>query len=195
MKHVTSRSLYAYWDNLRGQRAAPERADIEPGEIRDLLADMFILELSGPSAEFRLAGTRLCALFGRELTRSSFATLWGDRGLDASGLVDAVVQDATGVIAGLLGTSSSGEELPLELLLLPLRHRGRASIRLLGALSASTLPLWAGIEPIVGLRTTSARVLRTNERARALGRADQHRIALAKRRQWVVLDGGLAPLG
>jgi hypothetical protein len=195
MKHVTSRSLFAYWNSLRGQRAAPERADIEPGEIRDLLADMFILEVSGSSVEFRLAGTRLCALFGRELTRSSFSSLWGDEGPDALTLVESVALDATGVVAGLRATSSSGEELPLELLLLPLRHRGRASVRILGALSASTFPLWAGIEPIVDLTTTSLRVLRPNERVRSLDKADQHRVALAKRRQWVVLDGGLAPLG
>lgn len=192
MKHVTSRSLFAYWDGLRGQRIAPERADIEPGEIRDLLADMFILEVAGRSAAFRLAGTRLCALFGRELTRSPFATLWGNRGPDASGLVETVAQDATGVVAGLLGASSSGEELPLELLLLPLRHRARASVRVLGALSATAWPLWAGIEPIVGLTTMSVRVLRANERAWPLDRADHHRRALAQRRRWIVLDGGLA---
>lgn len=194
MKHATSRSLFAYWDGLRGLRAAPERADIEPGEIRDLLADMFILEVAGRSAEFRLAGTRLCALFGRELTRSSFSTLWCDEGPDASGLVEAVAHDATGIVAGLLGVSAAGDELPLELLLLPLRHRGRASVRMLGALSPASVPLWIGIDPIVGLATTSIRVLRPAERARPAGKADQHRAALEARRRWVVLDGGLGPV-
>ena len=34
MKHAASRELYAYWEEQRGRRAAPERAEIEPGAIR-----------------------------------------------------------------------------------------------------------------------------------------------------------------
>ncbi len=43
MKHPASRALHAYWERLRGERAAPERAEIEPGQIRHLLADSLIL--------------------------------------------------------------------------------------------------------------------------------------------------------
>ena len=68
MKHAASRELYAYWEERRGQRPAPERADIEPGAIRQALSDTFILELEAADGHsFRLAGTRVCALFGREL--------------------------------------------------------------------------------------------------------------------------------
>src|SRR3979411_214660 len=49
-------------------RRAPERGDIEPGAIRNVLGDSFIIAYD-PEADhpFRLAGTRVCALFGREL--------------------------------------------------------------------------------------------------------------------------------
>ena len=61
MKHATSRLLFAYWDGLRGDRAAPERSQIEPGQIRHILADTFILAIEPDGqAEFRLAGTRAC---------------------------------------------------------------------------------------------------------------------------------------
>src|ERR1700691_6391576 len=77
MKHAASRELYAYWEERRGQRPAPERADIEPGAIRAALSDTFILELdAGDGHSFRLAGTRVCALFGRELKGESFIDLW-----------------------------------------------------------------------------------------------------------------------
>ena len=49
MKHAASRELYAYWQERRGKRAAPERADIEPGAIRQVLSDAFILALDGGS--------------------------------------------------------------------------------------------------------------------------------------------------
>jgi hypothetical protein len=66
MKHAASRELYAYWQEKRGTRPAPERTEIEPGAIRGVLADAFILALDrGSGHPIRLAGTRLCALFGQ----------------------------------------------------------------------------------------------------------------------------------
>ena len=68
MKHAASRQLYAYWEERRGRRAAPERAEIEPGAIRGALSDAFILSLDAARGHpVRLAGTRVCALFDREL--------------------------------------------------------------------------------------------------------------------------------
>ena len=77
MKHAASRELYAYWQEKRGTRPAPERTEIEPGAIRGVLADAFILALDrGSGHPIRLAGTRLCALFGREIKGESFLDLW-----------------------------------------------------------------------------------------------------------------------
>ena len=77
MKHPASRELFAYWEERRGKRSAPERADIEPGAIRQVLSDAFILALDGGAGHpFRLAGTRVCALFGRELKGEPFIGLW-----------------------------------------------------------------------------------------------------------------------
>ena len=66
MKHATTRMIFSYWDSLRGERMAPERGEIEPGEIRHVLADTFILEVVERNAVIRLAGTWICAFFGRE---------------------------------------------------------------------------------------------------------------------------------
>ena len=76
MKHAATRMLFSYWDALRGERAAPDRGEIEPGEIRHILADTFILENEDGPARFRLAGTRLCALFGCELKNAPFSAIW-----------------------------------------------------------------------------------------------------------------------
>ena len=63
MKHAASRELYAYWDEKRGTRRAPERAEIEPGAIRGVLSVAFILALDRAAGHpVRLAGTRICAL-------------------------------------------------------------------------------------------------------------------------------------
>lgn len=161
MKHPTSRMLHAYWERLRGERAAPERAEIEPGEIRHLLADSLILELdmAARQASVRLAGTRVCALYGRELKGLPFATLWGQRASDPWRLVEVVAHDTLGVVAGLRGANAAGESLDMELLLLPLRHRGRTQVRALGTLTPESAPHWLGLRPLASADTTSLRIL------------------------------------
>ena len=73
MKHTSTRELFAYWDRRRGRRPAPERGEIEPGPIRRVLGDTFILSFDEPAGHpFRLAGTRVCALFCRELKGEGF---------------------------------------------------------------------------------------------------------------------------
>ena len=82
MQLAISRELYAYWDALRAGRSAPERNDIEPGAIRGVLADTFVLDFDPQSGfPFRIAGSRANALFGTELRGLSFLELWreGDR--------------------------------------------------------------------------------------------------------------------
>lgn len=168
MKHPTSRMLHTYWDRLRRERAAPERSEIEPGEIRNLLADSLILEIDVPrnAATVRLAGTHVCALFGRELKGSGFADLWGTADADPWRLVETVALDTLGVVAGLRGFTAEGETVDLELLLLPLRHRGQTQARILGALSPHCVPHWLGLRPVMRLQATSLRVL-GQERATA----------------------------
>ena len=77
MKHASTREVFDYWNERRGERVAPERYDIDPGAIRRALGDTFILSFdpkAGP--QFRLAGTRLCALLCRELKGEAFLNLW-----------------------------------------------------------------------------------------------------------------------
>src|SRR5437588_12839090 len=76
MKQASSRELFGYWAARRGTRTAPERGEIEPSAIRRALGDVFILEFDrGLGHPFRLAGTRVCALFGRELKNQRFIDL------------------------------------------------------------------------------------------------------------------------
>ena len=161
MKHVSTRVLFAYWDGLRGERAAPERGEIEPGAIRHVLADTFILDLEEPGrAVFRLAGTRLCALFGGEMKGQDFAALWRRQaGNDIDHMIATVTDDAAGVVGGAVGTTRRGATVNLELLLLPLRHRGRTNARLMGAISPAVVPSWIGFDPVESLSMLSLRVI------------------------------------
>lgn len=187
--------IFAYWDQLRGERAAPERGEIEPGEIRHVLADTFILEIGADRrAEFRLAGTRLCALFGRELKARPFVDLWpGHAQPGIRRHLDTVIDETAGLVMGLVGTTEAGETVDLEMVLLPLRHRGKPHARVLGTLSPAAVPLWLGFSPVTSLATVSLRVIWPSGRGAgpSFGTADPQE----RRRRFIVHEGGRSAAG
>jgi hypothetical protein len=169
MKHAATRMIYAYWDLLRGARAAPERGEIEPGEIRHFLGDTFILELApGAPSTIRLAGTRICALFGRELKGHAFEDLWAaNESGDPNALLEPVVSETAPVVAGLVGRTEHGDRVNLEMILLPLRHGGKPHARVLGAVAPLMVPTWIGLHPVESLATLSMRVMPPTRAAKA----------------------------
>lgn len=160
MKHLGTIELYQYWNRLRRGRPAPARAEIEPADIRTLLADTFILEMDNRSnAIFRLAGTRLCGVFGRELKGFAFLSLWREKDQRAIGrLVRGVVADKSLVVVTFEGATARGRFTAFELVLLPLEG-GVDYPRMLGAMFAFDKPYWLGADPVVDLRIGSLRVI------------------------------------
>jgi hypothetical protein len=161
MKHPSARELYDYWNAQRGPRAAPERSDIEPGAIRRALADTFILAYdNGTGHSFRIAGTRLCAAFGRELRGAAFIDLWDQESRRRMhDLLGVVAREYIGIVAGARGCSPEGADLDFELLVLPLRHRNATDARLLGALAPREVPYWFGMNPVGRLSLGTVRYL------------------------------------
>ena len=153
MKHQSTRAVFDYWNKKRGTRLAPERADIDPTEIRHALSDTFMLAADFvDQLRFRLAGTRVCALFGREIKGEAFAALWSETSRQSiDDLLAIVTNEATGAVAGLTARTEDGAETDLELLLLPLAHVGHARIRALGVLAPIIPPYWIGAKPVAEL--------------------------------------------
>lgn len=63
MGDITSsriRRLLSYWNQKRGDRAMATRDDIDPGEIRDLLPNIVMVDIEVPfRVRYRLVGTRV----------------------------------------------------------------------------------------------------------------------------------------
>jgi hypothetical protein len=161
MKHSSSRDLFAYWDARRGSRLAPERGEIDPGAIRQVLGDTFIIAVDARAGHpFRLAGTRLCALHGRELKGEPFVDIWSPASRRAvRELVAITAEESVGLVAGAIGTTGDGARIEIELLLLPLRQRRRAHPRLMGVLAPLTTPYWLGAVPLAELTLGARRHL------------------------------------
>jgi hypothetical protein len=153
MKHASTQVLFDYWNGRRGRRWAPARSDIDPADIRHVLGDTFTLVSDfANDVRFRLAGTRVCALFAREIKGEAFSSLWNETGrAEVDDLLTAVLSENVGTVAGVLGRSADGAEVELELLLLPLAFDGHSRVRALGALGALDPPYWLGEQPVVEL--------------------------------------------
>jgi hypothetical protein len=137
MKHASSRAFYTYWDDKRGDARAPDRSEIEPHALREHLADIFVLACDAASGyPFRVAGTRVCALFGRDMKNASFPALFRpeSRG-EIEEVITAVAEDMVPAIAGLTAMTPDGGRAHLELLLLPFQARAHMPISLTGLLA------------------------------------------------------------
>lgn len=163
MRQQVSKDLFAYWSELKGARRAPDRADIDPGAIKHILADTFVLEVDAEARfPLRLSGGRVNAIWMREQKGRSFVDLWRleDRP-SMSAAVTTVVDGVTPVVAGTKTQVEGHAPLELELLLLPLRHFGKTHSRVLGALSPVYHPEWLGQLRSGPLELVSLRVLET----------------------------------
>src|SRR5471030_2900794 len=105
MKHASTKALFDYWNEKRGTRLAPERADIDPGAIRHALGDTFMLAADFvDQLRFRLSGTRVCALFGREMKGEEFQALWNETSrAQIENLLTVVNEETIGAVAGVTG--------------------------------------------------------------------------------------------
>src|SRR4051794_33091732 len=119
MKHPSSREFFAYWDDKRGLARAPDRSEIEPGAVRELLGDIFVLACDQAAGyPFRVAGTRLCALLGCDQKGSSFSALFnpGNR-REIEDIIGIVADEMLAAVAGMSATDENGAVAHLELLL------------------------------------------------------------------------------
>lgn len=161
MQKASTRTLYDYWNAIRGSRSAPDRKDIDPTRIREALANTFILELDeNEKFSFRLAGSHLCTSYCRELKGRSFSALWHERDSDAmETLIRAVTEDHAVALVTFQGTTAMHTKVNFETILMPLRHNGSTHTRLLGGMTALDEPYWLGVQPVLEQRITGLRLI------------------------------------
>jgi hypothetical protein len=166
---ATTRLLFAHWDRLRGERAAPTRGDIDPAHLRSFLADVFMLDAKPwQEGRIRLAGTRVCALFGHELKGQRLPELWFEsERAEISRLIGAVTGGMHGLVASLTGETAQGRELDLEMLLLPVRPNATSQCGAIGSFAALNLPPWFGVDALTSLSTRSIRMIERRARAQS----------------------------
>ncbi len=159
MKLPVTRELHDYWDQLKGERAAPDRADIDPVAIRHILADTFIIEVDADRRfPLRLCGARVNALWRGEQKGRPFLGWWSDQHChDIAKAIRQVVDSETSLVEHARAEPRRGQPAEFELLLLPLRHFGNRRSRVLGSLAPVQPPAWLGLCPVGRLDLVASR--------------------------------------
>ena len=205
MRQAITKTLYAYWNDVRGSRLAPKRFEIEPSQIAGILPDTFILErVDATTARFRLAGTRICESFGAEFRGVNFFDLFGDEDrLTLLRQFSVVARQGAGCDFVLSAESETGKSAQFEVLLLPLIHTRETVDRFLGSMAPVDRQPWLGSEQLSKSRIVSLELVWPDGRSHAMiDQANRQtpfmphmreaRIVRSDRRQFRVYDGGLS---
>lgn len=213
MKHKTTQTLYSYWNEVRKDRMAPRRFEIEPSQIGPILPNTFILERTDSHTyRFRLAGTAICDAFGQEFRDTNFLDGWDDDDtITLERLLGVVTsQGGVGVLDIEAAPSASKEarepdrgSAAFEVLLLPLVHTRDTVDRVVGAITPIRAPSWLGHEVLTQRRLLRSELVWPNGRPQSvidalhrqapfLPHVRKARIVRSDRRQFRVYDGGLS---
>jgi hypothetical protein len=130
--------IEGYWEQVRGQRLAPSRSDIDPKVIEGALGHVFVLErIAKGLARFRIAGLHLTELMGLEVRGMPLSTVFQPEAREAlSQAVHSVFDDPAVVRLELDAETGFGRrELRGDMILMPLRSDLGEVSRILGAVA------------------------------------------------------------
>ena len=203
MKNRTTQIIYSYWNEVRHNRLAPRRFDIEPARIAGILAETMILEHADDGAiRFRLAGTRIAEQFGTELRGRNFLELWSPtEAATLRRLLTTLEREGGTLLFEIEACTASGRTTTFEAILMPLVHTRDSVDRFLGTISSNHTPLWLGTEALSSLHLLSSEIVWPDGRPHSVveqlaqppvlsASSAASRIVRFERRQFRVLDGG-----
>jgi len=162
--HPGSRGLFRYWEALRGEASAPVRQQIDLKQIRHIVPWLALMERAPDSQVYtwRLAGTGVCTIWGREITGREVFDRWGafERESIARAL-DAVVGQHQPSVARLKGRNRAGETIGFELLALPVIAADGATTQVFASVVPFRQPEWLGLMELTEFELCSLRSIWT----------------------------------
>ncbi|OWV96041.1 PAS domain-containing protein [Rhizobium sp. R693] len=160
MRVKTTIDLFEYWNRIRGHDVAPLRSQVEPTDLRQILSSVFLLETNETGrVAFRLAGTRICDLFGRDLRGAPFSELWAHGSDDIEHTAAGVMAHAIPALLNATGFTAAGHSACFEIVLLPLRSEDSKCDKLLGAIAPAVAVSWLEVVPLQFLAFDRSRLL------------------------------------
>ena len=147
MRQAVSRALYAYWRGLGATGGRPERDALDLGALRGFLSETFVLDFDPAGGfPFRICGATIAAVFLNDLRGAPFLILWREADRDrVASIVRAAADDGSARLLLAEGSPAGLAPVRIEVMLLPLSHRGATHARMLGSLAARPGSDWLGL--------------------------------------------------
>lgn len=149
--------LHGYWQTKRDGRAMPQRADIDPADLKTLLPDLLLgdYEASPFRVRFRLVGTRLAEIHGLDFTGRYLDQLvfGATNGLDWGDLNRLVFERRAPLFGRGHRASSNGRGIDFEFGTFPLSDDGETVNRWVG------VEVYDSLDPLVIERLEKTRLV------------------------------------
>lgn len=158
LRQSNTNKVYDHWRRAAAKSHPPSRAEIHPAAIAKALGSTCLLhDPDGDGLHFQLAGSRLCATVGRELTGHAVSTLIarGDQRTLRQGF-EAVTRENAIFVTTMTGFTNSGRSTAFESVFMPLVEDSPC---ILGVIEPLATPLWLGSEPIIRFELDEIRML------------------------------------
>ncbi len=162
--HPGSRQLFSYWEQLRAERACPTREDFEFAPVKHQMPDMIVIDRDflRNSFKFRLAGSRACALFNRNLTSTDVMIGWGRFETDViTRHLNTVLNQKQPAVIRMRLTTDRDCIVAAELIALPVMMRGSSRMQIIGGMFPFRAAQSLGHDAITSQELVSARVIWT----------------------------------
>lgn len=132
----TLNAVVDYWRAKRGARAMPAREDIDPLDLRQLLPNLYLLDVLGPSRyRYRLIGTMIAARLKSDATgRDVDESLFGENAPAIVAMYDHVANHKTPVVNNARLFWTEVNWLNYTSVILPLSKDGANVNMILGAM-------------------------------------------------------------
>lgn len=128
------RALFDYWLEIAGEKPLPARADFDPLKVPHLLPHLGLIDLREGFDQglFRLAGTRLRDIYGKEITGLRLSEVFSGRCAAPWNQVHArIATEAVSAQGVIHGPTEGREHIVLFWLRLPLSDDGTRVDRIL----------------------------------------------------------------
>ncbi len=203
MYQKKNKDLLHYWNGIRGTRAAPKRIEISPAEISHILPQTFILEArNSQEFLFRLAGSKMCDIFGSEFRGLNFFSYWPiAEQIILKKYLSQLIDDGAVVSINFTATSDHNHEGSFEMIFMPLIHSGTHIDRILGGVAPTENYPWLGLTKLnfLAISTVELRIfskasinLKENDQTSSLSFNTENRLVEGNHCQLRVFEGGKA---
>lgn len=164
IRHPGTRALFSFWEKIRGEKAAPNRDDLDLRQIADIAPNLLILERDHlfQTFKWRLAGSEISQLYRQNLTSTDALAGW--YGFERNTLKQLFTTVITGLQPCLVRyslTTDTSQVINAELVGLPIHARNGSRFHIFGGIFPLCDISNLGYEAITFLELSAARSIWT----------------------------------